>query len=1155
MKNGKRRLFLLALLAGVWLTMPAVLAAEPISIEKVTPSITDGGAAAAQVQFTVQSDTPVIVIGAVYREDMVMDVVTQTLTLTAESNTVNLENLQTHANATELRVLAWQPESLAPLCPSASVKLGAPVLEGFAVKLGSTQTYEGLIDQKNKTVHLNIPLYVSNNGSVSEIGDSSPYSGTVSEAEYQTLIAAVPPQISCSPGAKAVETGAMDLSSPRTLTLQDGFGRTTAYTVVADAFVVQRNFNFKASNLYLVNPSTNYGDNLIRHNAPGPVGTRIGSGVWFQEGFAYKQDSNGNYIDQDGNILGYFEDGTYVKVGSGDFVRDDTSPGKLQIVPDTGVRMVKDRTGNYSLYSAESNSPGGNVELTDSMVSFAVEELTDGAFDVLFGKGRFLLRALPNGNGGSCNLYFGLEKNLKDTGIDLAFGETCRVRCMVEKLDSSTTRGILCINDRYVTAIDDTPTESYSLNSYHVKFRPAEQALCKVMLHEWELRYQVSPTPQKILDIYNDVIQETKAIYLWMATLYDGAADKESGNGFFYAPSSKANSALFAAEIESTGQMISNMSSILKYMPTDMKERFINFFESRYDAASGYYYDPVYKERVNSRQTSRNYSNATNALRRLKAYAATEPVTLTSTIPASADTALMLAAEVTEEEETSGADLYLPEEYESPATFRAWIEALPWDTHSWTAGDKLGNCALYINRLPQEEQAAYWHEMLDYLVTNQNEDGTWGKSSNPSFGVEISGIFKVLANLKSNIPAEVMDTDPSWTAAGLSAENYVPRAQKIYDYIMEYFLDPDYYYSNTLMIRNTLDVITYITPFIDGNRLENDLPEILEYCYTRMKEFKIPGTAGEYCSSVDKNGVPYSSASTGMGYNQGMGMEEGCINTATSITKIRSIITKYYQVEAFAFDKEFATEFYQILQNELDTQYWKNVYTQKYHVNTDDTTLDETFESYETGSEPLPVLPNPQTFTHSASYSTATVVSGAQKDGSTGKLLEFAFDNPNDNGSSTVTFKNPYLPVLTRGKKATLTFDMKVDADVGLTSPNVLYFGFPNAVLFSLRLQSDGTYRIQTRTRSSKIGAVTVSNPVKKNIWYTFQVVYDPFADTKVQLYLDGTLVYSGNHYYGNPANDGSISDPPLTISGFSMTYYMRAEGTLWLDNLQCEVA
>lgn len=392
----------------------------------------------------------------------------------------------------------------------------------------------------------------------------------------------------------------------------------------------------------------------------------------------------------------------------------------------------------------------------------------------------------------------------------------------------------------------------------------------------------LTPEQEKM---FNSVLDTLKDAMLWAATMYD----PKSG-GFFYSQSAKDNPEILSDDLESTRQAINFLSTygVLQYMPEDIKQGLITYFQQRQDPDTGYFVNPMHKGTTNARQLSRDLS-CIGTLRTLGA------APLYDTPGQKVAKALLEKEEESEvKTDESSFMLNMPAYMESPQAYKDWIEGLQWDTHSWTAGDLLTNSPSYILQLPQEIASEYWDIAMKWLLENQNpQTGDWGTCE---FGVNISGAYKIVHFLLK-MPTENRIDDVYW----------FPNVDVLYANIMKNL--PDYKHTSMLMTRNITDILIDLRGQIDHATLMNDLPDIFKYSYEDLLEYRFPD--GSFSEKVG-----FSPASTGGGYNQGLGVAEGCMNVAASSQAILKMFNAFYGVRTPGFGEEFANQVYDVMREQ-----------------------------------------------------------------------------------------------------------------------------------------------------------------------------------------------------------------------------------------------
>lgn len=1159
---------LFALLVLVWAAVQTA-AAEPIQytlrIGGADATVLRPGPVTARITCNAQEPTNALLLGAVYQNGVPEAVHNLPVTLEPGENVLDFSGVSVSESDTRLRLMLWDQVTLQPLWNQPIQLSRKPEIQEAQLTLtsgsGALRTYNGLIDPEHRTVTIPVPItYCDAQGNIKELSASSPGAygyGTPTQEEYDAQLTSTEPILRCGEDAVVETPGSLDLSRPQTVTVRTGDGETQDYRLRVQDMVLQKDMDFSKAGITLVVPSrATFGLMAQRHGAPDPIGTQAGNGVWYLDGFAYQKDAEGYYLAADGHRLGRIQGGSYQAVGTGAFVRDPDSAGYLE--PDSGRGLHFRSLGSdqtFALYSVYAAAPSRRVDMTDSTVRISVAELSGGSgLSIYFGSNRFLVRITPGEKENMGRLWFGSKEggqpSLQDTGADIPLGEDTvyTFQCLVEKLTDDRTRGVLYLNGVYVCALEMETHSFYDLYATHVRFEAESGTRCHAILRSWKMSYSREETPAEITELYDRLWKEQQQYMLWAATLYEGGSygdDPQNGHGFFYAPSSKANPQRFCAELESTGQMVAFMNrfGLLNYMPQDIQRGLVRFFRARYDPDTGYYNDlmPSYYQNVNDRQVSRNLGYGNSSLRQLTTVAdssnsAYDPVRARAAQP-------VLLCDGFGEAAAALTLSQLPIQYQSLENFKLWLEnrlpgasSMPWDTHSWTAGDLLCNAPTYLKKIPEGQQEDYWRAAVDFLLRRQNDNGTFGPMN---YAIEVSGLFKVSVFLDS-VPAEIMN---EFADRGVDADHRMPRAQAVYDYIMENLETADF--GNILIAGNTMSVLYAVEDLVDGSRMERDMPEILETVARKMQEFKLDRTTidggSEYATEARTLGgqrVLYSNEYTGMGYNQSIGLSEGCINAGNSLGTLYEVLNRFYGLPYPKVDKAFAMRFYDILQQETETGEWERYYKENYGMTPEKQRIEEHFRQEELNQPPLPAQPEVLfSYTPQSGGASTALVKAADGD----QALEFTF-RPSETGAS-ISLSNLFLPEISPGEKACLSFRMKLMP--GNFSGNYIYFGIPNTAFYSLFL-TQGRFRINNRTSPNGITEVSGAPRLLPNQWYQIRMEVDHSGVTnRLRLYVDDTLCDSSDLTYSGAINGAS---------GFAVTSYMRADGAAWFDDIVLEI-
>ena len=202
----------------------------------------------------------------------------------------------------------------------------------------------------------------------------------------------------------------------------------------------------------------------------------------------------------------------------------------------------------------------------------------------------------------------------------------------------------------------------------------------------------------------------------FIANLYD----PESG-GFYFALSGKNDPDLAPGlEMTAWGIMITKgQTDAWDDMPTEVREKFIQFFHDRQDPVTGYYIDK--QGPANDRETAR-IQNATLNTLRLFPEEPKYPHPINVKKPTS--------------EQTANVPAYM----ETVESYLDWVSSLPWAKESWAAGDKVQASQIFVKTLPEDKQVQYVEALMNWLDTHQDpETGLWAEEIDFN---SISGAFK-----------------------------------------------------------------------------------------------------------------------------------------------------------------------------------------------------------------------------------------------------------------------------------------------------------------------------------------------------------------------------------------------------------------------------
>ncbi len=683
------------------------------------------GKTSAELQVTVSHQIDdVLMIGAAYENGVLTSVSAVHRALKAGENTVKTGETLVTDDTEVFKVYLWDAHSMEPVTNRRIEIERHPRLKSFSVTLGSRE-YAADIDQKTKTVSLNVPIYyVENNTNIKQIPKNfSGYEGTPSAEELLAALKAAAPKLSASKDARVIgDVSRMDFSCDNEIVLEDTkTGQRTAYKVSVNMMTLQRDTDL-GGNADLVTPATttyHAGSNPGRHNAPLKT-TRLGSGIWTTENFAFSSLSQTSY----------------------DPKTDRTAATPAYNTPtETGLRMTKDRDGAYALCAMEGSSPKSGVVKTVNDFSFCINAMRGDGMKILFGKNRFSLKIAPKGEN-AARLFIGTGTDFIDTGREISFGETYDVRFITSAADDETARAELYLNGEWAYTAEAYAAAAYRLDRFHVKYLFFENTRAEVLLKSWKMCYLKAETENAALSYTGLTEEQQKSvlgferrlekIYPWLASLYD----KETG-GFYMAVSGRDDTSMQPA-LEMTFfalGMVKGYGDCWSGLPESVKQKFIKFITDRQDPETGLFIDKQGK--TNDRETARNQSavlgwvdewNITLPYR--------HPSQNSAPKKSAAQTVALSASKVAA---GNTADGVVPDYLRTTETYLNWMDAWDWENDSWTAGDQVSNSLVYLAYL--DDSDAYKKVLLAYLAEKQvDANGLWSHQLNFN---SISGAFKV----------------------------------------------------------------------------------------------------------------------------------------------------------------------------------------------------------------------------------------------------------------------------------------------------------------------------------------------------------------------------------------------------------------------------
>ncbi len=566
--------------------------------------------------------------------------------------------------------------------------------------------------------------FVDNNTNIKQIPKNFPgYEGTPAAEELLPALKAAATNLCTSTDARVIsDTSLMDFGRNNEIVLEDTkTGQKVTYKVSVNEMTLQRDMDL-AGDIELVTPATttyHAGSNPDRYNAPLKT-TRLGSGIWTTENFAFASLSQTSY----------------------DPKTDRTAATPAYNTPtENGLRMTKDRDGAYALCAMEGSSPKSGVVKTVNDFGFCINAMSGDGMKILFGKNRFALKIVPKGEN-AARLFIDTGTEFIDTGREISFGETYDIRFITSAADDETARAELYLNGQWAYTAEAYAAAAYRLDRFHVKYLFFENTRAEVLLKSWKMCYLKAETENAALSYTGLTEEQQKSvldfekrlekIYPWLASLYD----KETG-GFYMAVSGRDDASMQPA-LEMTFfalGMVKGYGDCWSGLPESVKQKFIKFITDRQDPETGLFIDKQGK--TNDRETARNQSAV---LGWVNDWNITLPYRHPSqnSAPKKSDAqTLALSSSALTAERT--ADETIPDYLRTTETYLNWMDAWDWENDSWTAGDQVSNSLVYLAYL--DDCDAYEKVLLAYLAEKQvDANGLWSHKLNFN---SISGAFKV----------------------------------------------------------------------------------------------------------------------------------------------------------------------------------------------------------------------------------------------------------------------------------------------------------------------------------------------------------------------------------------------------------------------------
>ena len=579
-----------------------------------------------------------------------------------------------------------------------------------------------------------------------------------------------------------------------------------------------------------------------------------------------------------------------------------------------------------------------------------------------------------------------------------------------------------------------------------------------------------------------------KSVMDWCISMYDPIE-----GGFYFAASARDNQG-FAADIESTAQMVGIMDYMgiitpgnppSSVMPQEIKDKLVNFMQVRQDPDDGYFYDKQFGKNVSDSKKARNLSMATSIIRRFGG----QPL-----YPTPIERMAQNNMEITlyEDEEKENTDGILPAYLQSEEAFLEWLDERPWDTNVYGAGANLSAIASLI------KAAGLWETAVEYVKEKQNpETGLWGEGLayiNVNAAMKLRGFF---ANSEPPIPMPYIDKVVENVIYVVKNETPSTAAEV---------------WNPIILLRDAIKSYGGEFPSELKKKIDDSMVEMVNVIAENMDKFRQPDNGYSW--------NPYGSSVKSQGVTVSLGRKEGDVNGTNLIMMARQDCYRLMGVEApllwesyrdYFWDKIFNAE--PIVKNALGCH--------------------ENFEGTQIGE-----LPN-----------------GCVTGTTTGSVGVYFYPNSNENkalkivtekGGSTWAKFDTYSG--SAYQRLVLEYKILIsESDIC----DLLYNSIGTTAVQTCFISDKNGIQLKNRTSDSGTGEYIAT--LAKGTWYNIKVEYEPrgLNDTVIRYYVDGVLKKETNHYYngGNP-----LKEPVKNINSLLFSSFKNGVGTFYIDDVNMEM-
>ncbi|MCO8124546.1 sulfatase-like hydrolase/transferase [Stieleria sp. TO1_6] len=292
--------------------------------------------------------------------------------------------------------------------------------------------------------------------------------------------------------------------------------------------------------------------------------------------------------------------------------------------------------------------------------------------------------------------------------------------------------------------------------------------------------------------------------FAWWGKVYD-----PNSGGFFYSLSSK-RSEQFGPFIEATAKAIHVLewTGMMEQTSPKFRAGVIHYFQSRQNPATGFFYDPDYETQYSHNTLTRALGMSIGALETCGA----KP----------------LYQHPLDRIDDNAAAKEHYQHYETPETFSAWLNSLPWERRIWTVGARLRAELGVFNQLPMDKREELLSIAREFIAKRQSDNGYFVAPTD-DWTSSLSGTYKIAAFLDGT-------------------GSPIPRSTEMLSTTLDHLFHSDY--QNTIVLYNTVNMLNILAS--NGENCDVELRvKIVRRCTELLRTMHAPD--GGFLTQIGKS--------------------------------------------------------------------------------------------------------------------------------------------------------------------------------------------------------------------------------------------------------------------------------------------------------------